>query len=102
MAIWISDLCNCKSEFTINNGITTGTLLEHCSFHTNFEDTISDNRLKNTCINTINELINTENKEIASSFNYETGVITLTLIGFTEEELEIVYSLNLSVNIEIG
>lgn len=102
MINWISDVCNCRSTYEVVEGEATGELIEPCSYHTTFEDTLNTNRLKNTCINTINELINTSNKEIGFSFNYETGEITLTLYNFTEEELEIVYSLNLEVNIEVG
>lgn len=99
MLTWQSDLCFCKSNYRIENDDMVGELTEPCAYHTTFENTLVDNRLKNTSINAIQEIIDMTDKSINFSFDYETGQITLHLHNFTEEDITNVSNLGLLVNI---
>lgn len=100
MPTWYSDVCNCHSIYTIVNDEMIGELVEPCSFHKNFQETLNTNRLKNTSINTIQELIDMTDKSI--SFSFDNGELTLHLFNFTESDIEIINQLNLAVNISEG
>jgi len=100
MAIkWKSDLCNCISIFEISNGVTTGELITPCDFHETFEDSLYDNQLKNSSMNSITSIVDMTDKEITTDFNYTTGEITLILHNFTETDIDNINSLNLNVSI---
>ena len=100
MPTWYSDVCNCHSIYTIVNDEMIGELVEPCSFHKNFQETLNTNRLKNTSINTIQELVDMTEKYI--TFDFSSGELKLTLYGFTESDMEIINQLNLAVNISEG
>jgi len=98
--IWTSDVCNCRCNYEIVDDIVTGTIIEPCQYHTTFEDTLNTNRLKNESINAISELFDMTEKEIGFSFN--NGELSLTLYNFNPSQMEIVYALNLNINILEG
>ena len=99
MPFWTSDLCSCKSEYHIENDDMVGELTVPCTYHTEFENTLADNRLKNTSYNAIQEIVDMTDKSINFSFDFESGQITLHLHNFTETDLNNVNNLGLAVNI---
>lgn len=100
--IWTSDLCGCKSTYSIVDDIATGEIIESCnpSFHATFDEILEDNRKKNTNVNAITEAVDMTNKEI--SFTFENGIITLTLHNFTVEDMDIINLLDLNVDVIQG
>lgn len=100
--IWTSDLCGCKSTYSIVDDIATGELLESCnpSIHATFDEILEDNRKKNTNINMITAAIDMTNKEI--SFTFENGIITLIVHNFTVEDMDAISLLDLNVDIVQG
>jgi len=100
MPTWTSDVCGCKSVYSLVEDEMVGDLIEPCQYHSNFQDALNTNRLKNESINTINELFDMTDKEVGFSFN--NGELSLTLYNFSELDIEYINQLNLNINIEIG
>ena len=93
MPSWTSDLCGCKSVFWIDGENTVGELTTPCSYHSNFNNMLADNRKKNNIINDISELFDMTEKECYFTHIDENG-ININLYNFSEAELEIIYALN--------
>lgn len=102
MPIFKPDTCLCALQYDINEAdeVINEVLLESCGLHTTFNETIEFNRLKNTSINAIQELIDMNEKEIG--WSVDEGIITLTLYGFTEEDITAIEELELPITIVEG
>lgn len=100
MPTYYPDTCFCHAIYTIVEDDMVGELVEPCQYHTNFQEALDFNRLKNLSIGSIQEIIDMTDKTI--EWTSENNQITLTLFGFSESDLENVYALGLSVNIIEG